>query len=360
MILGRGRGRTRAPAFFLGGQGLPRVKTYTYLGVCLRENLSWKGHIDLLLARGERKMAACLFWTKSADLPLSFVERIYQTYVHSSVSFGLAFVSAGTQVAPFQTRVLQWGRRLLCWPRGSPNLAVQGQLGWHDAETMRLIQAAGLWARLLSLPPGCCAGQLARSVDQHPSSWVSSVSRDVTSAGVPHPVEWGIHAGCAGDVVKKWLQHARLILVNRSHARYASNSDHVDSLQLYSQWQPLPRLHPVAYGRSSHAHHVRFWGLARCGHHDFADGRAARHRGCNSDAPCRFCASGADTLAHALSECPVHNVARRRWCQQTRGRNDLSLHTLFCTDPAVNTAGDILRNVAFVGTVCQAAAACEM
>ena len=153
MVLGHGRGRTRAPAFSLGGQVLPRVKTYTYLGVSLRENLSWKGHIDHLLARGERKMAACLFWTRSADLPLSFVERIYQTYVHPSVCFGLEFVSAGPQIARFQTRLLQWGRRLLGWPRGSPNLAVQGQLGWHDAETIRLVQAAGLWARLLSLPP---------------------------------------------------------------------------------------------------------------------------------------------------------------------------------------------------------------
>ena len=47
MVLGHGRGRTRAPAFSLGGQVLPRVKTYTYLGVSLRENLSWKGHIAL-------------------------------------------------------------------------------------------------------------------------------------------------------------------------------------------------------------------------------------------------------------------------------------------------------------------------
>ena len=71
------------------------------------------------------------------------------------------------------------------------------------------------------------------------------MSRGVTSAGLPHPAEGGIHPGCAGDVVKKWLQHARLILVNGSHARYASNLDHVDSLGLYSQWQPVPRLHPL-------------------------------------------------------------------------------------------------------------------
>ena len=35
---------------------------------------------------------------------LSFVERIYQTYVHSSVCFGLEFVSAGPQMIASQDR----------------------------------------------------------------------------------------------------------------------------------------------------------------------------------------------------------------------------------------------------------------
>ena len=30
MIIGRGRGRARVPAFFLGGHWLPRVRTYAY------------------------------------------------------------------------------------------------------------------------------------------------------------------------------------------------------------------------------------------------------------------------------------------------------------------------------------------
>ena len=45
MVVGRCRGRTRAPAVSLSDQVLPRVKTYTLLGVSSRENLSGKGHI---------------------------------------------------------------------------------------------------------------------------------------------------------------------------------------------------------------------------------------------------------------------------------------------------------------------------
>ena len=100
-----------------------------------------------------------------------------------------------------------------------------------DAETIRLVRAAGLWARLLSLPQGCFAGRLAHFADQHPSSWVSCVARDLSCAGVAHPVEWGVHSSCAQGVVKRWLRHAQLLLTGRSNATYASGLNHVDSLQ---------------------------------------------------------------------------------------------------------------------------------
>ena len=96
-------------------------------------------------------MAACLFWTGSADLPLFFVECISQTYVHPSVCFGLEFVPAGPQTARFQTRELEgreqgtmgkqvaegWGFPM-GWSPGLPSLpeqapkppAIQVSKGW--------------------------------------------------------------------------------------------------------------------------------------------------------------------------------------------------------------------------------------
>ena len=60
------------------------------------------------------------------------------------------------------------------------------------------------------------------------------------------------------------------------------NLDHVDSLRLYSQWQLVPRSHLIVCRRSNYAQHMRNLGLARCGHHDFTDGRTARHRDRNA------------------------------------------------------------------------------
>jgi len=137
VVFGRNRAGVHRFRFHVGEPVLPRVSTYTYLGVTLHERLVWTHHINELLCRGERKLAACVSWTSSTSLPLHFVERIFQSYVRPSACFGLEFVPQGPQIRRFQTRLCKWGRRLLAWPSGSPRVAVQGQLGWHDADALR-------------------------------------------------------------------------------------------------------------------------------------------------------------------------------------------------------------------------------
>ena len=191
-----GRGRTAYFQFHVGEHRLPRVRTYTYLGVTLHKRLCWAAHVDELLRRGECKMAACLSWTNSAILSLSFVERIFQTYVRPAVCFGLEFVPASTQLRHFQTRFQQWGRRLLMWPRGSPGVAVQGQLGRQDVNTMRFSQATCLFARLLSLPRSCLAARVAKHAASEPNSWLCSTLRELQQLGAPHLRDFGIASGC--------------------------------------------------------------------------------------------------------------------------------------------------------------------
>ena len=65
VVFGRRRAGTQHVRFHVGEHVLPRVTTYTYLGITLRERLGWTQHIDELLCRGERKLAACVSWTVS-------------------------------------------------------------------------------------------------------------------------------------------------------------------------------------------------------------------------------------------------------------------------------------------------------
>ena len=219
---------------------MPWVSTYTYVGVTLHQRLSWAHHVDALLRRGERKMAACVSWTNAANLPLCFVERIFKNYVCPSACFGLEFVPAGPQLRRFQTRFLQWGRRLLTWPRGSPGVVVQGQLGWHDVVTVHLTQAAGLCARLLSLPPHCCAVRIAQYACTQSQSWIQSVLDELRNHGVPHPHDAGIHMGCPSPSLRRWLRDVKFALGSHADARYATTLSACNSLRTYACWQPCP------------------------------------------------------------------------------------------------------------------------
>ena len=132
MCFGPDRSRRRQLNFRVDGQLIPVVRTCTYLGVVFHDDLNWRHHIDHVLARGERRMAACLSWTASHanHLPLHFLEGLFRAYVQPSVCFGLELVPDSSHLQRANARMFQWGRRLLLRPRGAPTAATQGQLGW--------------------------------------------------------------------------------------------------------------------------------------------------------------------------------------------------------------------------------------
>ena len=221
------------------------------------------------------------------------------------------------------------------------------------------MQAAGLLARLLSLPDRCLAAQIATDACARQSSWVNNVLLELSHIGVAPPASWGITAGTPRTVVKFWLRQVRDAVTQHSNLLYRHLLQSIDSLECYARWQSQPHLHRVVY-RHACPIAARFWGLARCGHHDFSDGRSSRHRRGSVYRSCRFCADGPDTLSHAFVECVAYSQPRQRWQMQTRSSNVLNLETLFSTDPVVNSSRDILRNIVFVANVCRDASAWEM
>ena len=190
---------------------------------------------------------------------------------------------------------------------------------------------ASLWARLLSLPANCSAAHIVRYAASQPHSWVHLLVSELNSVGVPRPDTCGVHMGCASSQLERWLRQLKRILSDWSNSLYAGTLRKMESLHSYARWQPTPDLNHIVYGQHVPAQSARYWALARCGHHCFSDGRAARH--CNASIdhasiPCRFCASASDTLAHALLDCSAHTVLRRRWARKSR-HSPISLHKFF-------------------------------
>ena len=66
------------------------------------------------------------------------------------------------------------------------------------------------------------------------------------------------------------------------------------------------------------------WGLARCGRHPFSNVCSARHGNATSLPPCRFCASGSDSLEHALLYCTAHHMLVNAGCAVAHARYQCS------------------------------------
>ena len=127
----------------------------------------------------------------------------------------------------------------------------------------------------------------------------------------------------------------------------------VASLAPYRAAQPVPRLHPRVHNTHIDFANARAWGLARCGHHAFADGGPARHVS-TVPSPC-LCGCAAPTLAHVVVECPAYHDLRVRWAAQV-GLNPDSMPAwqtlapyLFDPDLPPNTADSVRAHVNFLG-----------
>ena len=126
------------------------------------------------------------------------------------------------------------------------------------------------------------------------------------------------------------------------------------SLQGYVAAQPAPTLDPWVHNTRTDPAHARAWGLARRGHHSFADGRAARHLTA-PPVPC-LCGAPVPTLRHALRECPSFADLRTRWVQQVGLSPELTQwalarRILFAPDHPHNSANYVRSHVTFVGRV---------
>ena len=269
---------------------------------------------------------ACTSWTNEVHLPDGSPERILQAYVRPSACFGLEFISAGPQNRRFQTRFLRWCRRLFTWPHGSPGAVVQGQLGWPDVNTMRFSHAIDLCSLLLRLPAHCCAGHIARYACYQSFSWIQSVISELQNDGVPHPQDSGIHVACSASLSQRWFDDFKFVLSNRAGVRYATVVQEASLLQSYALWQPCPHMQHVVYGPQVAARNARYRGFARCGHHCFHDGRAARQRDSNTAlARCRFGATGVNSLKHTLLHCRAHLIPRQMGAFTSRGRTHVNV-----------------------------------
>ena len=228
------------------------------------------------------------------------------------------------------------------------------------------MRVAGLFGRLRCLPSQTGLVTTAFAVFQYarrsPDSWASWAALNLDARGVPTDPQWGLGPGQPRGVVQSWLHQAvahalRTFFVNRFRDMAAAS----ESLATYLQVQPAPCLHDRVYNRRVAAADAREWGLTRCGHHPFSDGRSFRHL---SDGAllCSLCFNEVGDLRHILLSCTGVNDLRLTWSRRLASssylhvaRADYMLLFRWIFDPshAYNNAASTAAHVSFVAACCR-------
>jgi hypothetical protein len=352
--------RLLPPLFMIGSVSLPFVDQYPYLGVLFHNRGGWGQHADRSSARGNARFAECVAWAMRETLDVAFGSKLFHVYVLAAVLHGSELAIIDRQSLRTYEKCLRgWGRRLLGWPRGSPNAAVLGDLGWDDFEALALGRVAGLFARLRCRPWAGVRSEIPAVVYQYAltrnDSWASWAAASLGAAGVPDHNAWGVGPGAPTAAGQRWRRRAAVSALSvSSQQRFTAASAEIDSLAFYASLQPAPLLHLSVHNRRAQAADAREWGLARCGHHSFCDGRIARHQTYHSQ--CLLCDCDDGALEHALNRCPATEDVRSTWRRRVgagSGYSDGSAAMAWMFDPGSlrNSGPTCAAHVALVSAV---------
>ena len=320
---------------------------------------TWLAHARLARQRGNQRLASTTAWAEGEDFNVADLDFLVTRFVFPSVLYGCEFLR-GAALAELDASLRAWGRRLLRWPPGAPNVAVLASLAWWDAGTRVRSRAASLAARLLALSPRVpsVVTTVAAYARSQPTSWLSATLSQLSALGVPAPADWGVGPGAPPTVTRQWCRMAvQRALATNWQRTYRREIESRASLCLFAACVPRPVLERRVHNCRVHAATAREWTLARCGHHPFADGRAHRNvPGCHG-----VCACGGalDTFAHALRACPLHSEARALWLtraalaiEQVAALCDFDLLRLLFDVTAAPTAARVRAHIASVASVC--------
>ncbi|CAE8633289.1 unnamed protein product [Polarella glacialis] len=343
--------------FTLGCVALSLVEQYPYLGVVFQHKGRWSSHVEHVSLRGDRRFAECAAWALRESLDSSWYDKLFRMCVLPAFLHGCELAAPDRcALQVMDKRLRTWGRRFLGWPRGAPNAAVLGDLGWLDAEALTLSRAAGLFGRLRSRQLAGYRSEVPAVVFQYAltrgSSWASLAAASLGAAGALASQVWNVGLGAPPLVSRRWRRDAvEPALACASQRRFPEAARSLDSLRAYLAVQPLLLLHTAIHNRRVPAADAREWGFARCGHHVFADGRVSRHS--VSDMRCFFCDGLICSLNHVLVLCPATADLRSAWCRRVGAFETDAAHRMlqrwvFDLGHDANSPANAAAHVAFV------------
>ena len=181
-------------------------------------------------------------------------------YVLPSIAWGSEFLAASPTALKSLDRALRrWGRFLLGWPTGSPNVDVLVELGWPDAERISSGRLLSLFGRVTSMTNGPLPVAVFQAASRMPGTWATRALNMCHSLGAPLPDACGVISGSPPSLSQRRFEsQIRHLLDDGLYNRVVVG---IASLSVVhfppSAFSVGGGPDPTAYGRGSSPDHAR-------------------------------------------------------------------------------------------------------
>ena len=181
MLCGRGRSsaREKAESFSLGGQVLPRVTVYKYLGVHITNGGGWSANIKAIRSKCTGRTKEVLTWCQARMCPIPLAERLWRVYAEPAIINATAVMQlTDKQITSLDTVQRAAGRAILEFLPRSPTPAVLLELGWAAWSSLHRVEMARLLDRVTCSPNDITRAlmeQMSNSVD----TWAHKAAEDI-------------------------------------------------------------------------------------------------------------------------------------------------------------------------------------
>ena len=134
------------------GKGLSVVAQYTYLGLLLTEFLDFTAMASAVAKSGSRALGLVIYKCKlNGGLPFKCYTKLYDSLVWPIIEYGASIWGNTTRscIVAVQNRA---SRYHLGVGKYTPNLAVQGDIGWVPTQVRQWKSLGRLWCRNNEMP----------------------------------------------------------------------------------------------------------------------------------------------------------------------------------------------------------------